>query len=182
MATEVRITMNDCSALLCAVVRRAQLSSTIKSTSARTGVEKNRESLQCKICAWYPVLTEWDERRLSCLWMWPNFIRQHSLWRPSLSSSSLLLIIKKKQTTMPESEAPHLQRRNKCAFVLHPFSCYFSLRYWNNYLYAAWSLSLEVMAGMTSFHSFLIGSTNTGREYEPRFSCCCSAILGSIYS
>ncbi len=174
LVTEVRIIMNDCSALLYGVVRRAQLSPAIKSTSARTGAEKRRlvtmpDMLMIACSVW----TRWEE-----MLVFMDMLKSHQTVFAAfiaMAVSFKFLIIKNYN---PRIWRPRITR----AFVLHPPSCLSPVRSWHNYPCAAWSPSPGGKAGVTRIHSFLICSWKTGREYEPGCSCCCSAILGSIYS
>ncbi len=141
LATEVRITMNDCSALLYGVVRRAQLSPAIKSTSARTDAEKRRlvTMPDMRMIAG-SVWTRWEETLV-----FMDMLRSHQTVFAAyitMAVSFKFLIIK--------NYNPRITR----AFVLHNYPC------------AAWSPSPGGKAGVTRFHSFLICSWKTSRAFH----------------
>lgn len=175
--------MNDCSALLYAVVRRAQLSPAIKSTSARSGAGK--KETRCNARYVHDNLFSLTEIRGDCHVCGYAQISSDSvrcvhhdgrLFQVSLCCSSF-------KNYNPRIWRPHPSNRNKRAFVLPPPPVFLlhDLGIITHALldHRAHKVGLQ---WVTRFYSFLICNITTGREYEPCFSCCYVATLRSIYS
>lgn len=163
--------MNDCSALLYVVVRRAQLSPTIKSPSARSGEEK--KETRCNARYVHDNLFSLTEIRGDCHVCGYAQISSDSvrcvhhdgrLFQISLFCSSL-------KTTITESDdpTPATETRGPLFCLPLPVFLLHDLGIITHALLDHRAHKVRLQRA-TRFYSFLICNIKAGREYEPCFS------------